>query len=157
MSSSWLETGAVNLSDVAVADPSLFDADTTEPRLLGSRCSCGAVTFPAQPRCPRCAAPMARHPLERRGTLWSYTVQGFRPKSPPYTGPDHFEPYGVGYVDLDGEVIVEARLTTSEPGELSIGLPMRLVLIPFRISGDGARVFTFGFARHRDEQTAAAT
>jgi hypothetical protein len=35
------------------------------------------------------------------GPLWTYTVQSFPPKSPPYTGA--FEPYGVGYVERAGE------------------------------------------------------
>ena len=57
--------------------------------------------------------------LARRGTLWTWTVQRFRPKSPPYAGrPEEFEPYGVGYVELPGEVRVEARLTESTPSEL---------------------------------------
>ena len=47
--------------------------------------------------------------LAREGTLWTWTVQGFRPKSPPYEGPVEFEPYPVGYVELPGEVKVETR------------------------------------------------
>ena len=35
-----------------------------------------------------------------KARLWSWTVQRFRPKSPPYAGPVAFEPYAVGYVDL---------------------------------------------------------
>jgi uncharacterized OB-fold protein len=39
--------------------------------------------------------------LARRGTLWTWTIQCFRPKSPPYAGDaESFEPYGVGYVEL---------------------------------------------------------
>jgi uncharacterized OB-fold protein len=68
--------------------------------------------------------------LARRGTLWSWTIQRFRPKSPPYAGPEEFEPYGVGYVELPGEVRVEARLTESDPANLRIGMPMELTLIP---------------------------
>ena len=57
-------------------------------------------------------------------------MQGFRPKSPPYAGPEEFTPFGVGYVDL-GAVIVEARLTENDPGRLAIGMEMELVLEPF--------------------------
>jgi uncharacterized OB-fold protein len=57
-------------------------------------------------------------------------VQGFRPK-PPYAGPEEFEPYGVGYVELPGEVRVEARLTVADPDRLRIGLPVELVIVPF--------------------------
>ena len=49
---------------------------------------------------------------------------------PPYAGdPDEFEPYGVGYVELAGEVRVEGRLTEADPERLRIGMPMELVLI----------------------------
>ncbi len=43
---------------------------------------------------------------------------------------DEFEPYGVGYVELPGEVRVEARLTEYDPERLRIGMPMELTLIP---------------------------
>ena len=45
-----------------------------------------------------------------QGTLWTWTVQGFRPKSPPYEGTDEFVPYPVGYVELAGEAKVESLL-----------------------------------------------
>jgi uncharacterized OB-fold protein len=69
--------------------------------------------------------------LARRGTLWTWTIQCFPPKSPPYAGsPDEFEPFGVGYVELPGELRVEARLTEADPERLRIGMPMELVLLP---------------------------
>ena len=37
-------------------------------------------------------------PPEPYRHLVDLTVQGFRPKSPPYEGPVEFEPYPVGYV-----------------------------------------------------------
>jgi uncharacterized protein len=124
--------------------PDLFTWPSDEPRLIGSRCgACHTTVFPRQDGCPRCtAAGMHEVLLPRAGTLWSFTVQGFRPKSP-YVGPDDFEPYGVGYVQLDGDVIVESRLTTSDPDELEIGLPMELVIVPFRTEADGTEVVTF--------------
>ncbi|MGH9262949.1 MAG: Zn-ribbon domain-containing OB-fold protein, partial [Acidimicrobiales bacterium] len=60
-------------------------------------------------------------------------------------GPEPFEPYGVGYVELPGEVIVESRLTTADPGELEIGQPMELVIVPFTTAVDGTEVVTFAF------------
>ena len=70
--------------------------------------------------------------LARRGTLWSWTIQCFPPKSPPYAAgdADAFEPYGVGYVELPGEVRVEARLTEADADRLRIGMPMELTLVP---------------------------
>jgi len=111
----------------------LFTTAGGPPRLIGSQCArCGVVTFPKQASCPRCTlGEVAERLLGRRGTLWSWTVQGFAPKSPPYAGdPGTFEPFGVGYVELPGEVRVEARLTEADPARLRIGLPMELTLIP---------------------------
>ena len=126
-----------------VVDESLFTADRTA--LQGSRCDdCGAHTFPAQGGCPRCTGSAMREvPLSRTGTLWSWTVQGFRPKTP-YTGTEAYEPFGVGYVELPGQLIVETRLVETDPGRLTIGMPMELSLVPFRDDPDGP-VHTFAF------------
>ncbi len=78
---------------------------------------------------------MERHLLGRRGTLWTFTTQGYLPKEP-YTGPETdetFAGYGLGYVELPGEVIVESRLTERDPTRLAIGQPMELVIVPFRM------------------------
>ena len=118
---------------VPVADD-LLAGTAAAPVLLGSECRrCGTVTFPRQGACPRCTSTeVFERSLSRRGTLWTWTVQRFRPKSPPYVGEDSkdFEPYGVGYVELPGEVRVEARLTESDPARLKIGMAMELTLIP---------------------------
>jgi uncharacterized OB-fold protein len=114
------------------------------PRLIGSQCArCGVVAFPKQPSCPKCTSlEVAERLLARRGTLWSWTVQCFPPKSPPYAGaPDTFEPYGVGYVELPGEVRVEARLIEADPARLRIGMPMELTLIP---APGGGTTYAFG-------------
>jgi uncharacterized OB-fold protein len=111
----------------------LFTIDGGPPRLIGSQCAeCGVVAFPKQASCQKCTSrDVVERLLARRGTLWSWTVQGFAPKSPPYAGDlDTFEPYGVGYVELPGEVRVEARLSEADPARLLIGMPMELTLIP---------------------------
>jgi uncharacterized OB-fold protein len=125
----------------------LFTGPTDAPRLVGGRCgACGIVTFPSQASCPRCASEqMGEHPLARRGRLWAWTTQEFPPPSPPYTGPtgEDFVPYGVGYVELGGEVRVESRLT--ETDGLENGMEMELVLVPFRTDEEGNEVVTFAF------------
>ena len=112
----------------------LFRLEDGEVRLVGSECRhCGVVTFPCQASCPRCTSlEVVERLLARKGTLWSWTVQCFPPKSPPYAAadPDSFEPYGVGYVELPGEVRVEARLTVADPTQLRIGMQMELTLVP---------------------------
>src|SRR5215217_4680417 len=108
-----IATGATEASpDTPPIAEGLFTWPADEPRLIGSRCAnCGTTTFPAQSSCPRCTSTdVSEHLLARRGTLWTWTVQGFRPKSPPYEGNDDFVPYSVGYVELPGEAEVESLL-----------------------------------------------
>lgn len=83
--------------------------------------------------------------LAREGTLWSWTIQRFRPKSPPYAGPEHFEPFAVGYVELPGQAIVEARLTDVAFEELRIGMPLTLTIVPFATDPDGTAVLMYAF------------
>ena len=65
--------------------------------------------------------------LPSRGTLWTWTTQGFEPK-PPYVADDgEFEPYGVGYVEFPGFLRVEGRLTACEG--LAIGMEMEVVAL----------------------------
>ncbi len=94
--------------------------DETPPRLIGGKDrQTGRTVFP----CPSTTThePVA---LSREGTLWSYTVQRFRPKSPPYAGPEAFAPWVVAYVELPGEVIVEARLDDVAFEDVMVGMPV---------------------------------
>lgn len=116
------------------------------PRLLGGRRkSDGKYAFPA----PRGGDADLYDEVElvSEGTLWSYTVQRFRPKTP-YAGPGDdktFRPYAVGYVELPGQIIVESHIATDDFHKLRIGLPVRLTLIPFRQEADGTEVMIYGF------------
>lgn len=120
--------------------PDLF-TEGEAPQLIGGRHrKSGRVVFPLPD-----ADTYERWPLARRGTLWSYTIQRFPPKSPPYAGPIPFEPFAVGYVELDNEVIVEARLVDVEFADLRIGMPVELVIVPFRTEADGTVVLSYAF------------
>jgi uncharacterized OB-fold protein len=123
---------------VAVAE-GLLAGSAQAPVLVGSECRrCGAVAFPRQRSCAACTSSDVRERrLARRGTLWTWTIQCFPPKSPPYaSAAEDFEPFGVGYVELAGELRVEARLTEADPARLRIGMPMELVLVPAPGGGD---------------------
>ena len=135
---------------VPVAD-GLFTWPSDQPRLIGARCeACGLIGFPAGPACERCGGiEAARVLLSDRGALWTFTSQDFRPPGPPYDGADTaetFRPYTLGYVELPGEVMVETRLTESDPARLAIGQPMRLAIVPYTVRADGTEVLTFAFA-----------
>jgi uncharacterized OB-fold protein len=55
-------------------------------------------------------------------------------------------PYGVGYVQLGDQVIVESRLTVNDPALLEIGMEMEMVVVPFTTDDDGREVVTYAFA-----------
>lgn len=138
----------------------LFTWPSEEPRLIGALCAgCGMVGFPAGLACARCGSDQyAEKLLPDRGILWTFTTQGFRPPSPPYDGADtaeSFQPYALGYVELPGEVVVEARLTEPDPARLAIGQQMRLAIVPYTVAADGTEVMTFAFAPAGDEVSAA--
>ena len=131
-------------AELRVVDGSVIAGTADAPELIGSRCRrCGVTAFPASSSCAACtSSDVEERRLSRTGTLWTWTIQCFAPKSPPYAGsPDDFEPYGVGYVEL-GDVRVEARLTEADPERLRIGMPMELVLIPAP-GLDGALTYAF--------------
>ena len=138
----------IDMSRVPIAE-GIFTWPADEPQLIGSRCAaCAIVTFPRQESCPRCGSTeMAEHLLDRRGRLWAWTTQDFPPPSPPYAGPGgkEFVPFGIGYVELGGEVKVETRLTEADPDALTSGTEMELVLIPLRTDDEGNEVVTFAF------------
>lgn len=136
---------------MTLVDDTLITDMPDAPALLGSRCAdCAAYTFPRQAGCPRCTGvSMVDTPLARTGSLWTFTIQSFRPKEP-YAGPEEFEPFGLGYVELSGQLLVETRLTESDPEALKIGMPMHLELVPFRTVDDGRTVHTFAFAPDRE-------
>lgn len=121
-----------------------------EPRLVGGReRTTGRIVFP----CPN-DEQFEAYPLSRQGTLWSFTVQRFRPKSPPYAGPESFSPWPVGYVELPGETIVEARLTNIPFDQIRIGMPLRLTFIPLDPEAD-APVMLYAFEPIAAEEQAA--
>jgi uncharacterized OB-fold protein len=137
------------MSQVPIAE-GVFTWPSAAPRLLGARCDeCGTHTFPAQAGCPRCGSEsMTTVELADHGTLFTFTTQEFLPKEP-YTGPEtesDFAAFAVGYVELPGEVIVETRLTVADPERLRIGMPVQLVVVPFRREADGTEVMTYAFA-----------
>jgi uncharacterized OB-fold protein len=131
------------------ARPIAPDVLTTEQplRLIGGRHrASGRMVFPL----PQDKASYERVELPPRGTLWSYTVQRFPPKSPPYRGEGPFQPFGLGYVELPGALIVASRLTEIDDTELRLGLPVELTTTVLRHDEDGTAVYTYAFRPVRD-------
>lgn len=111
-------------------------------RLIGGRHrDSGRLVFPLPPH-PGSYDPVD---LPTGGTLWSYTVQRFAPKSPPYRGAEPFAPYAIGYVELPGALIVESLLADADPEALRIGQPMELTTLTVRTDADGTEVQCYAF------------
>lgn len=127
----------------------LFTWPSDNPALLASRCKqCGIATFPAAESCMACSGQdVSIEELPKKGTLWTWTVQQFMPKSPYHSNetPETFRPYGVGYVELPGGVRVEARLTENDPQKLHIGMEMELLFDTYRVEENGDEVISFFF------------
>lgn len=128
------------MTQTPVAD-GLFTWPSDEPALIASEAD-GRLSFPPRPG-------GNRYLLKRRGTLWSFTTQSFRPPSPPYDGNDNnqtFEPYLLGYIELEGELLVEGRLVGCDAETLELGQLMELRIVPYTVRTDGTEVLTFAFA-----------
>lgn len=126
--------------------PNLFAAgslgDAAGPRLIGARKrSDGKMHFPCPPACDPNEWDVEELPTE--GTLWSYTIQRFRLKSPPYAGPEEFTPYAVGYIELPGAIIIESRVVGVPFDRLRIGMPMKLTTELLSIAGEKRLSFAF--------------
>jgi uncharacterized protein len=129
----------------------LFTWPSEEPALVAGRSSDGRLVFPF--RTHRIVGgvreELERVELPRRGTLWTFTTQVFRPPAPPYAGEDDattFEPFAVGYVELPGALRVETRLTEPDPAKLRIGQEMELRIVPFGHDAEGNQTMTYAFA-----------
>jgi uncharacterized protein len=126
----------------------VFTWPSDRPQLIGCKCAnCSVVFFPEQSACGRCGSTAVdRHLLPTTGTVYSWTSQEFLPP-PPYAGGenrDTFQPMGIGLIDLEGEVMVEARLTECDPERIHIGDRVEMTIVPFR-SDDDKDVVTFAF------------
>ena len=98
------------------------------PQLIGGKRPDGKIIFPLP--LGEAAKTLELYHLSREGKLWSWTRQDFKPK-PPYDGPEEFEPFLVGYIELPGEVIVESHIVGSKLEDLKLGMPMEFVIVPF--------------------------
>lgn len=130
-------------------DPLLFDWPAVEPALKASRCrTCRALEFPVGTGCRYCGGcDIVQEALPRRGRLWTWTIQRFRPKEPYRSDATAatFQPYGLGYIELAGALCIESRLTQNDPAKLRIGAEMEIVFYPQWVEEDGTAVMSFAF------------
>lgn len=132
--------GSGAISDIVAIADGLFTGGPS-PRLIGGQDrKTGRIVFP-------CPAGDGHDPVElpRAGRIWSWTIQRFRPKTPPYIGPEEFEPFALAYVELPDAVIVEGPLTGVPFDAITIGMQVETVLIPFGADAQGRTIMTYAF------------
>jgi uncharacterized OB-fold protein len=125
----------------------LFEGQGDSTRLLASRCrGCGSVYFPRSLSCrhPRCTD---KHPqdilLGPQGTLYSFTVQAYRP--PALFAMDAWAPYALGLVELPEGLRVMAMLTGRAPQDWRIGEAVALTTGSIYRNEEGHEVLTYQF------------
>lgn len=120
----------------------LPSAPGEEPALEGSRCpQCGEHFYPPRHICLNCYYEgLERVPLSRRGTLWSFTIARMAPPGVLVT-----PPYVIAQVELPEKVIVQTVLTDVDPEQVSIGMPVELVVERATTDAEGNEVMTFKF------------
>ncbi|EHI12455.1 Zn-ribbon domain-containing OB-fold protein [Mycolicibacterium thermoresistibile] len=130
----------------------LFRVDGERAILLGSRRrSTGVVKFPAERPEFHDANPAIQDDIElvelaTEGMLYTFTTQEFAPPLP-YKGnrsPDVFQPYIVGFIELDGRVLVETLIIGASAWELRIGQEMVSTTTVF-VTETGEELLTFAF------------
>jgi len=144
------------MSDQVAVAEDLFTWPSDNPALIGGRASNGKVFFPYRQFVviDGQREELEKIELPRRGRLWTFTSQAFRPTSPPYAGDDDaesFTPFTVGYVTLEGACHVEARLTEPDPSKLTIGQEMELVVEPLGKDSNGNQTMIYAFAPVAEE------
>ncbi len=114
----------------------LFTMDTTQPRLVGTRCkACGTYFFPAERsfcRNPACdEGELVEVTLSRVGRVWSYTSASYKPP-PPFVGKEPFEPFAIAAVELEKEGMTILGQVADGIGtdRIHAGMRMELVLRP---------------------------
>ena len=130
---------------LAVAE-GLFIVENGQTRLIGTHClSCNATYFPQTISCrnPRCSDKRIELcQLSTTGTLYSWTLQHYRPPAPFQM--DEWKPYLIGLVDLPEGLRVLGMLNLGET-EVSIGLPLRLDHMPLYQDDEGMMRSTYCF------------
>lgn len=115
------------------------------PRLLANRCqNCSYLSFPPSTVCPECwGEDQDAVPLSRSGNLYTYSVIHIAPKG-------WKVPYIIGYVDLPEGVRIFTHISTDNPDDLQVDMPVRLDIGPIKLDEQGEPVNGFRFVPDSD-------
>ncbi|MBC7174491.1 MAG: OB-fold domain-containing protein [Polyangiaceae bacterium] len=117
------------------AAPGWVSGTRDEAHLVGTRCkACGTYYFPKETtfcRSPICeGTEFEEVELSRRGTLWSFTSNGYEPPAPYVSPTKPFEPFAIAAVELEREKLVVLGMVVAplQCADLRVGMEMELVL-----------------------------
>jgi uncharacterized OB-fold protein len=120
--------------------------DLEKVSLLGSKCgTCGEVAFGVAASCQNCAgSDMKVIPLNKKGTLWTYTVIRSKPPGD-YKGPsDPYVPLVEGLVELPDGIRVLSPLGV-DIDQVKIGMDLKLNIYELYTNKEGQNVIAFRF------------
>ena len=113
-----------------------------DPHLVASECeSCGALFFDRRNACANCGRRGFRsRRLANEGALRAFTIVH-------RATPDVPVPYVSGIVDLDGGGVVKANIVgiDPEPGNVALGMKVRLTTFPIGSDSAGTEAISFGY------------
>jgi uncharacterized protein len=114
----------------------------SDPHLVANECaSCGALFFDRRNACANCgASDFGTRRLANNGVLRAFTIVH-------RASPDVQVPYISGIVDLEGGGVVKANIVgiDPEPGNLSLGMKVRLTTFPTGTDATGTEAIAFGY------------
>jgi len=113
-----------------------------DPHLTASQCrSCGALFFDRRNACANCGArEFSATRLASHGVLRAFTIVH-------RATPDVKVPYVSGIVDLDGGGMVKANIVgiDPEPGNVALGMKVKLTTFPIGTDCEGTEAVSFGY------------
>lgn len=115
-------------------------------RLMGTRCrTCGEVFLGKAVACQQCQSEdMEGITMSAQGTLYSYTIARNRPPGD-YKGPEPFEPFAIGLVELTEGIRILAPLRGVNLDEITIGMELELSVEVLYTDEEGGDVLAFSF------------
>jgi uncharacterized OB-fold protein len=114
--------------------------------MIGSKCrKCGEQFFIRREICENCQGrDLEEITLSNTGKLYAFSVM-YYPAPPPYKPPDPFVPFGLGWIELPGGMVLYSLLTENDPKKLKIGMEMELTFEKFGEDKDGNDVMICKF------------
>ncbi len=121
--------------------------------LMGTRCcDCGEVLLGKAVACEQCQSEnLESITLSKTGKLYSYTINWNKPPGD-YKGPEPFQPFAVGLVELPEGIRVLSVLTDCDFDKLRANMDLELSIEELYKDEEGNTVVTYKFRPQEGEQ-----